>query len=269
MSATPADPLAVRLVGDDEINEALEQYRFRGWALIRNAAPDETIVSLRTRLEDLLSGRLADPGLFFQPDTATGRYDDLVRVDGWSGPDTPYRKIEKLERDPVFLAWIRNTLFERIARRLMPGAVALYRSVVFAKAARTGSDTPWHQDGGRLWGLDRDPEVQLWTALDDAPVGSGCLEVLPGSHHAGLASPLGGVVPEAQVRAANADTGSVAIPARAGDVILLHNLLWHRSGPNATEHPRRAFTVCLMPAETRCIRTRRPPRTFLRVFAGG
>ena len=26
------------------------------------------------------------------------------------------------------------------------------------------------QDGGRLWGLSRDPELQIWTALDDAPL---------------------------------------------------------------------------------------------------
>ncbi len=54
---------------------------------------------------------------------------------------------------------------------------------------------PWHQDGGRFWGLDRDPILQIWTALDDAPVAAGCVEVLPGSHRDGLATPLGGLVP--------------------------------------------------------------------------
>jgi hypothetical protein len=35
---------------------------------------------------------------------------------------------------------------------------------------------------------------------------------------------------------------------------------------NETATPRRAFTVCFMSAETRCLRTKRAPRSFVRVF---
>jgi ectoine hydroxylase-related dioxygenase (phytanoyl-CoA dioxygenase family) len=153
-----------------------------------------------------------------------------------------------------------------VARAVIGEAVSLYRAVLFTKAARGGTDLPWHQDGGRFWGLDRDPVLQIWTALDDAPVEAGAVEVLPRSHEGGLATPLGGVVPEPLVRARGADAAAVPIPARAGEAVLLHNHLWHRSGRNVTGAPRRALTVCYMDAETRCLRRKRAPRTFFRVF---
>ena len=121
--------------------------------------------------------RVRHEGLFFQRDSATGRYEDLEFAKGWQGPSPEYRKIEKLELDPLFRAWMKNALFERIARRLIAGPIALYRAVLFTKSAAGGTALPWHQDGGRFWGLDRSPELQIWTALDDCPVDAGCVEV--------------------------------------------------------------------------------------------
>ncbi len=253
-----------RAVGDDELDAAVATWRREGWARLPAVADAAEVEALRDRYVALTTGALPDPGLFFQPDTPTGRYEDLAFGHGWAGPDVPYRKVERLERDPLFRAWLAQPLFERVVRRVLPGAVTLYRATVFAKAPGTGSEIPYHQDGGRFWGLDRDPELQLWTALDDAPPEAGGLEVVPGSHTDGLATPMGGLVPAALV-AARAPV-PVAVPARAGDVVLLHALSWHRSGRNASDRPRRAFTVCYLAGDTRCTRTRRAPRVFPTVF---
>ncbi|MGZ6144242.1 MAG: phytanoyl-CoA dioxygenase family protein, partial [Myxococcales bacterium] len=88
-----------------------------------------------------------------------------------------------------------------------------------------------------------------------------CVEVIPGSHRHGLATPLGGVIPD-DVAARN-HAARLKLPAKAGEVLLIHNHLWHRSGVNATGKPRRAFTVCVMSERIRCIRKKRAPRTFL------
>jgi phytanoyl-CoA hydroxylase len=244
----------------------LAHFADEGFARLGPVMTGDALAALRARADAIMLGEVAYPGLFFQRDTTTGRYDDLEYGKGWTGPSLNYRKIEKLEQDPLFLAWIENPLFARIARALVGDAVALYRAVLFTKAARGGTVLPWHQDGGRFWGLDRDPILQIWTALDDAPPAAGCVEVLPGSHRAGLATPLGGVVPEALVKARGAEADAVALPAGAGEAVLIHNHLWHRSGVNATGAPRRAFTVCFMSAETRCLRTKRAPRRFVTVF---
>ena len=186
--------------------------------------------------------------------------------DGWQGPSSDYRKIEKLELDPLFRAFIANPLHERIARALIVGPIALYRAVLFTKSARGGTALPWHQDGGAFWGVDRPPFLQIWTALDDCFVDGGCLEVLPGSHRAGLATPQGGVIVDEALRAADAEQRALPLPARAGEAILVHNHLWHRSRVNRSGQRRSALSVCLMTAATRCLRKKRAPRQFLRVF---
>ena len=250
------------------IRAALAHLAEHGWARLGRVAGDDALAALRGRADDLMLGRLRVDGLFFQPDSPTGDYGDLAFGRGWIGPSLDYRKLEKLELDDRFRALVAAPLFEQISRAAIPGDIAIYRAALFAKAAGGGTELPWHQDGGRFWGLDRDPTLQIWLALDDAPVESGCVEVLPGSHQGGLATPDGGNVPAALVAAARAEQRALALPAVAGEVLLLHNHTWHRSRRNATGRARRAVTICYMSADTRCLRTRRAPRVFHRPFAG-
>jgi len=247
-----------------DLDAVLASYRAEGFARLGRVLSDEGLALLRERADDIMQGRADPERFFYQHDTTTGRYEDLEIGRGWVGPSDSYRKIEKLERDDRFRAWIDNALFERIARTWIGGDVVLYRAILMTKSRTGGTALPWHQDAGSFWGLDRDPSLQIWTALDDAPEDGGCVEVVPGSHLAGLATPLGGMIPDAiaATRAAEA----TLLPARAGEALLLHNLLWHRSGTSRTGRPRRAFSVCLMSAETRCLRKRRAPRVFPRVF---
>jgi phytanoyl-CoA hydroxylase len=247
--------------------EALAHYRAFGWARLGPVAAPAALAALRRRAEQLMLGEVVHPGLFFQHDSASRRYDDVPRGRGWQGPSLGYRKLEKLERDPLFAAFIANPLFGRVARAVIGPEVALCRAVLFTKAAGGGTELPWHQDAGSFWGLSRDPELQVWTALDDAPVEAGCLELVPGTHGAGLATPLGGVIPGEVVARSGHAARSILVPARAGEALLLLNLCWHRSGRNATGAHRRALTVCLMDAATRCTR-RRSPRQFQRLFGG-
>jgi hypothetical protein len=62
--------------------------------------------------------------------------------------------------------------------------------------------------------------------------------------------------------------GDDGLPVQAGEVVVLHNQLWHRSGPSREGHRRRGFSVCYMSDAMRCLRKKRAPRQFLRVFEG-
>ena len=248
------------------MEDAIAHYREHGWARLGVLADEATLAALRSRADDIMLGRVVHEGLFFQHDAPTGRYEDLEFGAGWVGPSLDYRKIEKLERDPLFRAWLENPAFERVVRAVLGDEISIYRATLFSKGRAGGSALPWHQDGGSFWGLDRTPELQLWTALDDAPEGGGCVEVLDGSHKGGLATPLGGMIPKDVLARERADERRLALPAVAGEVLMLHNLLWHCSGKSGTGRPRRGFTVAYMPASTRCVRKRRAPREFVRVF---
>jgi phytanoyl-CoA hydroxylase len=256
------DPAAGAL----DLERVLADFATHGYARLGRVLSDEGLVALGTRVDDLMHERVRHDGLFFQRDSPTGRYEDLEFAKGWQGPSTAYRKIEKLELDPLFRAWMQNALFERIARRLIAGPIALYRAVLFTKSADGGTALPWHQDGGRFWGLDRSPELQIWTALDDCPVDAGCVEVLDGSHAPGLATAEGGVISDALLAAADAERRALPLATRAGEGLLIHNHLWHRSGVNRTGRRRSAVSFCYMSAATRCLRKKRAPRQFVRVF---
>jgi hypothetical protein len=250
-----------------DLAEPLAELAEHGFARLGRALSDEGITALGQRADSIMLGRSVDPKLFFfQHDSSSGRYEDLQHRRGYVGPSLAYRKIEKLEKDPLFRSWIENALFERVARSLCAGPITLYRAVLFNKAPHGGTLLPWHQDNGSFWGLDRAPLVQIWTALDDAPIESGCLEIVPGSHKGGLATLLGGMVPANVVEAAEAEQKRIFVPARAGESMLIHNDVWHRSGINSTDRPRRGFTICYLRGETRCMRTRRAPRRFETVF---
>ena len=118
---------------------------------------------------------------------------------------------------------------------------------------------------GAGWGIDRNPILTVWTALDEATAANGAMEIVPGSH-------LHGVINErhflsAEEEARYAPPGKVEpLEAEAGEAVLLHNLLLHRSGTNPTDRPRRAFSVTYMEAGTRTLDT---GMTFPVVFVPG
>jgi hypothetical protein len=249
-----------------DLSGPLAHYAEHGYARLGRVLNAEGLEALRERADDLMLGRVSYPGFFWQMDAPTGRYEDAPLGLGWQGPSLDYRKLEKLEKDPRFLAWMENPLFERLARACIPGEISLYRAILFHKGQRGGSELPWHQDGGRLWGLTKDPELQLWTALDDAPLDGGCVEVVPGSHRWGLSTPLGGVVPPEQVAVREAERLAVPLPVEAGEVLLLHNYVWHRSAPGRAGQRRRGFSACYMSADIRCTRKKKAPRDFFPLF---
>lgn len=251
-------------LGDETLRAALAHYEEHGYARLGKVVDEPTLEALRARINSIMLGEITYPGLFFQHDSPTGRYEDAPIGQGWQGPSLSYRKIEKLELDPLFRAHIEDPFFERIARARIAGDIAIYRAIVMNKSAEGGSNLPWHQDGGTFWGLERDPDLQAWTALDDAPADGGCLEIVPGTHRLGLATPLGGVIPDEIVR--EHEDRRVLVPVVAGEVVLIHNYVWHRSGRALKGHPRRALSVCYMSAATKCRRKKRAPRQFVKVF---
>ena len=113
-----------------DVEGALARFERDGFARLGRVASDAALDAMRARTDEIMLGRVTYPGLFFQLDTDTGRYEDLRYGEGWQGPSLNYRKIEKVEADPIFSAWIDNPLFERIARARVGDEVVIYRAVV-------------------------------------------------------------------------------------------------------------------------------------------
>jgi len=246
--------------------EQMRQWADDGYVRLGQVMTDDQLAALQARIDDIMMGRVVYEGMFFQPDSSTGNYGDLKFNKGYVGPTLSYRKIQDLERDPLFLGFMQHPLFEGICRQLIGERISVFRAMFMNKPAFHGTVLPYHQDGGTQWGLDRENFITMWTALDDATIENGCVEIIPGSHKLGLLSERGHTITAEQEAEYCDSQPSVFLDAKAGETILLHNYLLHRSGVNTIARARRAFSVVYMEGATKRVKD---GSTFPMIFGEG
>ncbi len=234
-----------------------EQYLRDGYLRIGRTLSQDALAGLRTRIDDIMLGKVRDDQLMMQLDRGGetgGDYGSMAEMTlGFKGASLDYRKIENLERDDLFLSYMQQPLFREICawHYGAHAGISAFRAMFMNKPARKGTLLPWHQDGGEGWGLDRDPLATIWTALDPATVANGCVQIIPGSHRLGLLSKRGHTISAEHEHEHCPADKTVFLELEAGESVLLHNWLLHRSDVNRTDIPRRAFSICYMDARTR------------------
>jgi hypothetical protein len=131
----------------------------------------------------------------------------------------------------------------------------------FIKEAANPAFVSWHQDA-TYWGLDPDDVVTAWVALSDAPVESGAMEFLPGSHRAGQLPHADtfhehNLLSRGQEIAVKVDAEkAVKVPLQAGEMSLHHVKLAHYSGPNTTPDRRIGLAIRYIPPHVRQLKVR-------------
>ncbi len=236
-------------------DEQWQQYERDGFLKLGRVLSDEDLAALQTRIDDIMLGR-ADVDyerMLMQLDSSDGQYENAgTQSKGHKGATLDYRKIQDLEFDPLFLEYMQRPIFQEICDRIYgeDTPIAAFRAMFMNKPAHRGTLLPWHQD--RWTNLDRDPLITLWTALDPATKANGCVEIIPGSHKFGLINPShpSAFLTEEQAREHESKSETVFCELEAGEAMLLHNWLLHRSDTNTTDIARRAFSVCYMDART-------------------
>lgn len=214
-------------------------------------SPDQ-VEALRRRADDLALGRVHNEHVLLQLDTG-GAYEELPEAVSALGDGTiMYRKIQGLEHDELFWPLVVHPTTLEVCGRMYGrhAPISIFRAMVMNKPAGQGTHLPWHQDGGDVWKLDRDPLVTVWVALDDATTANGCMEVIPGSHQLGLVSAAGSNLSDEHAAQYCPADKIEPLEVEAGHGVLLHNWLIHRSGVNPSGVPRRAFTGCYMDGRT-------------------
>lgn len=243
-----------------------QRFQEDGYLRLGEVAPRE-VSDLAQRLDDIMLGRadIAYDELMMQLDRrSVTETEPGPQTNGHKGATLAYRKIQHLEIDPLFLSYMRRPIFRDACARMYGGStdVRCFRAMFMNKPAGRGSELRWHQD--RWANLDRDPLLTVWTALDAATIGNGCLRVIAGSHHQ-LLNPGddSGFLTDQMVE--QLDQADVTfLEMQTGEVVLLHNHTVHSSGVNRTAHPRRAFSACYMHGSTRA----RDGEHFAKLFDG-
>ena len=134
--------------------------------------------------------------------------------------------------------------------------ILCWNSIFWIKEAHSPSFVSWHQDL-RYWGLDCDDLVTAWVALSAASVESGCMRVLPESHHKDLLPhadtyDADNMLTRGQEIAVEVDEqATVTMALRPGEMSLHNVRLAHASGPNLSGDRRIGVSFHYMPTRSR------------------
>ena len=244
----------------------LARFAEEGYLRLGRVASIEHLRAMCDRIDEIMLGHVRYEGMPMQRDTTTGEYGTLpTRTFEDSERTLAYRRIDDLQLDPLFLGYMQHPVFQEITEALIGPEVTIFRAMFMNKPAEHGTHLPWHQDVGIGWGLDSNPEVTVWTALDAATVENGCMQIVPGSHKHGVINEMHFPSEADQARYAR-EEDCIYLEAGEGEAILLNNLLLHRSARNPTGNPRRAFSIAYMDAATRAVKT---GKTFPVIFGAG
>lgn len=157
-----------------------------------------------------------------------------------------------LALDTWYLNVARTPEILDMVQQVLGPDIALWNSSFFAKPAKVGTRTPWHQDG-EYWPIEPLATCTVWIAVDASTIENGCLRVIPGSHRAKrLArhnrSDAAGIALNLELDETEFDESeAVDIVLDAGQVSLHDVYLFHGSEPNRSENPRRGMTLRFMP----------------------
>ncbi len=151
-----------------------------------------------------------------------------------------------------------------IAKQLLGPECQMGGDHAILKPAFKGSPAPWHQDEA-YWNPDIEyHSLSVWVPLQDAPVESGCLHFVPGTHRMEVLSHHT-IGHDPRIHALEIDPSdrydlstAVACPLRAGGATLHYSRTMHYAGPNLTDRPRRAYIIGFGIPPTR----RAEPRDF-------
>ena len=234
----------------------IEEFRSQGYVLLRGVLEKFRVEAARREcgiLVDQLAERLR----------AEGKIDDLcadqpfetrlMRLYENRRDEAPRNFRPQLHRAGFFELFAHPHLLD-LAEQIVGPEVLLHPTYTARPKLpqHEPTEVPWHQDSGNTaWMLgDDDPaaaEVEalrmanMWTPLVAATEENGCMAFVPGSHRQGVVPHEKGDatylhIAEEHTRAL--EKQAVPIELDPGDVVVFHDLLFHRGLPNHSSHIR-------------------------------
>ncbi len=144
---------------------------------------------------------------------------------------------------PAVERFLSSDLMVQIAQAALGNNVYLFNEQYVVKAAEQGMSFSWHQDSGFIDDSHR-PYLTCWIALDDVTEANGTVYLLPYAR-AGTRDVVKHTRDEETndlVGYTGDDPGDpVIVPA--GSIACFSSTLFHRSGPNTTDHMRRVYVA--------------------------
>jgi ectoine hydroxylase-related dioxygenase (phytanoyl-CoA dioxygenase family) len=143
---------------------------------------------------------------------------------------------------PALQEFLYSDLTADICRSLLGEEAYLFWEQYVVKAADKGGTFSWHQDDAFQAGLDVQPYLSLWCALDDMTEENGTTYMLSYAEAGG-----GERVPHRKDPVVNdlvgyeGDEPGTPVLVPAGSIAVFSSRTLHRSGPNRTPRMRRVY----------------------------
>jgi phytanoyl-CoA hydroxylase len=148
--------------------------------------------------------------------------------------------------DPVFDGFSHSQRLATLAQEVGLADPRVLQSMFIFKPPRIGGEVMWHQDGTYLY-TEPQSVIGFWFALDDASQENGCLWAIPGGHGETLRSRFvreGNGFSTHTLDETDFDMGhAIPLPAKKGDMVILHGRLPHASDHNHSDRSRHAYTL--------------------------
>jgi hypothetical protein len=214
----------------------IEQFWEEGFTRIERITTDEEIEWLRRLYDVMMRGEVEDTVLI---------RDVMVRLDEPRGD-----RVSQIIKPELTVPALKNTLFWRNGRKLAAAILDAEADTLegwghmVRKAPHDDEVLAWHQDEG-FWDPQYDYRaLAVWLALDPATEESGCMTFRPRSHKQGVQHhALGAGDPAVTyLEITNVDESDAQLqPVPVGSVSIHHCRTMHKSGPNKSDHVRRAY----------------------------
>ena len=203
-----------------------DAYRRNGYRIFANEISESDLKILRTTCDALLAEPAEDGGK------------GLHKI----GLGDARRFLRHRHTDfPALRDFVLGQTMADIARQCLGAEPLLFNEQFVVKGAGKGASFAWHQDSAYV-GFDHAPYVTVWIALDDTTEENGCVYLLPRDIDA---EP--GIDPHEWHDDSNVlngyfgDEEGEPMECSAGTVVAFSSITLHRSGPNTTDAPRRAY----------------------------
>jgi phytanoyl-CoA hydroxylase len=144
---------------------------------------------------------------------------------------------------PAFAQVLRSVPFRRICTGLLGPDVDTHYDAAIIKSPRDGHRIDWHQNEGlNVFGVKG--HLTCFTAVTSMTVENGCLWILPDSHRLGRLPHVDSETAGFQEIETD-KSGAVPIEMEPGQILAIHPLLLHASGPNTAGDDRIAYVPVL------------------------
>jgi phytanoyl-CoA hydroxylase len=211
--------------------EQAKAYDEQGFFVLEDAVDPETITAVDGEIEPF--DREVLDFLHTQPE---GRF-------SIAGVDTVSIAVHLAPRSKVLRDFCAAELFADLCHDLIGPDARLYWEQAVYKQPHGAEPILWHQDNGYTY-VEPQAYLTCWVALTDATLDNGCVWVLPGVHRGGTVAhrdtPIG-------FQCCEDPDGAVAVPVKAGSVVVFTSLTPHATGYNATDEVRKAYILQYAP----------------------